>query len=437
MTPPLAPPSQAGPTVLDARHAPDHDELHRRAKDYLRQVLDVAMGPSGLLISHVWFDTRKPVQAGEPDPAFFKQVIDSVWGPDTPRPTVSDWLYGENTLWATGFLLWSQLIRYRVSGEQEALDVARKCFRDIAHVFEMSRSLEPGVLGKPHGGRPGVTMSFDQSGNPIVFYLWFAQEHGDDAEQAQARRDLQEFGDWILGNDWVVNQHGRRKRIVDPAHTSSMKFFAAVHAAYQMTGQERFRDASLTELRKIIAQGMLPWPAPQYELNTNLVYYSLLAEFWHNTTAVHDADWIGMIGEYWRAAQAGLDDEGLLLDGVYDTTTGRFTPVTRHWSAEAPPSAGGPTPQRWWRSPTGYSGRTLYTLAVAIVAMMARKRGFDDEAHHVAEKILLRIDSDGLRQFWDDGAVPAELDHALNLFAPELPALWLVAYWMGREQKVW
>src|SRR5207247_1579100 len=75
--------------------------------------------------------------------------------------------YDENTLWATGWLLLSQMILYRVTGDAEAMTIARKCFRDLNHVFDLCRSIEPGLLGKPHGGRAGPTTSFDQSANPV------------------------------------------------------------------------------------------------------------------------------------------------------------------------------------------------------------------------------------------------------------------------------
>jgi hypothetical protein len=234
-----------------------------------------------------------------------------------------------------------------------------------------------------------------------------------------------------------MNHHGNYVRVVEPGHTSTMKYLACVHAAYELTGQTRFRDAALKYLRQLIAAGMVPWPSAIYELNTNLMYYSLLGEYWNGTEARNDADWIGNIAHYWRAAQAGLDEDGLLLAGTYDTTTGRFTPETEGWSQRNPPNAGPLPTLRWWRSPTGYSGRTLYCLAVAILALMAREHGHDPSSHHLAQRILLRIDNDRLRQYWDDGHVPDEMQPMLNMFAPELPALWLVAYWMGRQQGVW
>jgi hypothetical protein len=79
----------------------DSQLLADRAQDYLRQILQVANGPGGLLISHVRFDTRRPFQEGQPLSPYMTQVIDSVWGGVSPKPTFADWYYGENTLWAT------------------------------------------------------------------------------------------------------------------------------------------------------------------------------------------------------------------------------------------------------------------------------------------------------------------------------------------------
>jgi hypothetical protein len=419
----------------------DSQGLAERAKDYLRQILEVARGPGGLIISHTQFDTRRPLQEDEELNPYLHQVLDSVWGKEAPKPTVADWYYGENTAWATGFLLWSQMVRHRVTGEAEAMTIARKCFHDLNHIFDLCRPIEPGLLGKPHGHRGGPTTSFDQSANPILPYAEFAREFGTPAEKEQARRNLLDHGDYYLRRNWVVNILGNFVRIVDPVRTSSaMKYLACVHAAFELTGEERFRQAAFKYVRETIRLGQIPWPKKQYELNFNLFYYSWLSEYWSKTGLAGAADWIGNIRIYWEAAQHGLDDEGLLLDGIYDTETKKFTPTKEGWFETPPPSSstsGGHTPLRWWRSPTGYQGRTLYSLGVAICGLYARKHGLDDRAHETSRKILLRVKSDCLRQCWDDGKLPDEMRPFANLFPAEYTAQWMLAYWMGREQRVW
>ena len=79
----------------------------------------------------------------------------------------------------------------------------------------------------------------------------------------------------------------------------------------------------------------------------------------------------------------------------------------------------------------------MYSLLSAILGLLARKHGLDDRAHEISRKILLRINGDCLRQCWDDGRLPPQMIPVANLFGAEFPAEWLVAYWMGREQRVW
>lgn len=424
--------------TIDAPATPLADALELRAASCLRQVMELARGPGGLLISHVRFDTRLPLQEGEEYPPILKQVLDSVWGPASPRPTVAEWYYGENTCWATGWLMWSQMARYRVTGDAEALTVARKCFRDLNHLFDIcGTTFEPGLLGKPHGGRAGNTTSFDQSAIPVLPYCQFAREFGTEQEKAVARENMRAHGDFYLRRDWVMNHHGNLVRIVEPGHASSMKYLACVHAAYDMTGETRFRDAAEKYVRQLVAAGQIPWPKPVYELNANLFYYAYLGEYWSSTRLADAADWIGNIGVYWRAAQAGLDDEGLLLDGLYDTHTGRFTPTAEGWSDTFPPSAGDRPAGRWWRSSTGYQGRTLYSLLVAMLGLLARKHGLDTDAHQVSRRILERVGDDGFRQCWDDRRLPPEMHVYTNLFGAEFAAQWMLAYWMGRELGAW
>src|SRR5207253_2583770 len=129
--------------------------LAERAALFRKLILDVAMGPGGMIVAFMPFDTRRPFQEGEPMHWFLTKNLEEAWGPFTPRPTPAEWYYGENTLWATGMFLFSQILRYRVTKEPEALETARKCFRDLSYIFRLCRVLEPGLLGKPHGGRAG------------------------------------------------------------------------------------------------------------------------------------------------------------------------------------------------------------------------------------------------------------------------------------------
>jgi hypothetical protein len=405
------------PAASPATSNPDSRTMADRAELCQSQVMEVARGPGGLIISHSRFDIRLPLQEGDIPPSLHR-VLDAVWGTDSPKPTVAEWYYGENTLWATGWMLRGQLARYRVTQEERALALARKCFQDLNHVFDLSRTIEPGLLGKPHGGRAGATTSFDQSAIPVLPYAQFALSYATPQEKEQARRNLHDHADYYIRRNWLVNHHGKLVRIVPAGHTSAMKYFAAVHAAYDVTGEERYRDEAVKCVRQLISKGMIPWPSKMYAPDVgNLHYYSYLGEYWSKTSLAKDADWIGDIGLNWKVAQTALTDEGLVVDGKYDIKTKQFVPDAKN--------------------PTGYQGRTGGSLLVALLGLLARSHGLDDKAQEIARKILVRVDPSTFRQCFDDGHL-SENDRAYaNLFPAETPAMWLCTYWLGREQKAW
>lgn len=425
---------------------PQDELLATRAASLRQQILDVAKGPGGMVIAFTYFDTRTPLQEGDELHWYTQNVLDGVWGGNTPKPTVAEWYYGENTLWATGYFLWSQMLRYRATGEAEALATARKCFLDLNNYFRLSRQLDPGVLGKPHGGRGGVTMSYDQSANPILYYVAFAQELATPEEKAIAVENMALHGDYYLRRNWVMNHHGNFQRIVEPAHTSTMKYLACVHAAYVLTGETRFRDAAFRYLRQIV-ESNLPWPSNPYEINHNLYYWGMLCDYWSRTefgeiTGVA-VEWTKCIHEYWLAARAAIDEEGVMRRGPYDNQTRTFTPYPTEWITPenlAPSSTldnGERRIKSRFVSATAYPNRGLNSASFAALGLLTHSYGLDEEAVALAKRTLLRMDEDAQRYWWDDGTLPAEMKGMHNIFAPEVPALWLVAYWTGRSQGVW
>jgi hypothetical protein len=71
------------------------------------------------------------------------------------------------------------------------------------------------------------------------------------------------------------------------------------------------------------------------------------------------------------------------------------------------------------------------------LALLVARYGFDDEAIPLAKRTLACMDDDAMRYWWDDGSLPDEMKALRNIFAPEVPAMWLLAYWTGRAQGAW
>jgi hypothetical protein len=404
--------------------------LAQRAIHFRQLILDVAKGPGGMIIAFLPFDTRRPFQEGETLHPYLVGNLDRAWGKDSPKPTTAEWYYGENTLWATGWFLYSQILRYRVTREPEALQTAQKCFRDLSNIFRLSRSIEPGLLGKPHGGRAGPTTSYDQSACPVLFYTLYAQELATPEEKAEAVKNMAQHGEYFIRRNWTVNHHGHLQKIAGPGggHTSLMKYLACVYAAYQLSGETRFRDEAFKHLRQLIEVKRLPWPSNPYEVNHNLCYYAFLCDFWSKTEMGGEYDWQGCIKQYWEGLQKSFDAKGLPRFGPYNTTERTFTPYETSWDPV----------QKKWQSATLQGNYYLNCNLAAVLALIARARGLDDKAHLSAKRILLQLEENTLR-WWGvyDDKFPEEMKPILNIFGSEVPAAWLTAYWLGRSQGAW
>ena len=429
----------------------DPEILAQRAARFREAILEVAGGPGGMIVSFCRFDTRKPFQEGDfGDEYCWHCYMDEAWGGHicVPRPTLAEWWYGENVLWVTGWFLWSQMLRYQVTGEAEALETARKCFLDLHNIFRLCRELEPGLLGKPHGGRAGPTTSFDQSAIPVLPYVWYATQYATGKLKEEAIDNIREHGLWYLRRNMIVNHHGHLENPVRWPHPSSMKYLACMHAAYRVCGVEDVGSAVAKYLGRIVEAETFPWSGHVFEISHNLFYWSLLCDYWSKTEFADLADWKGCIGEYWTAAREAVDDEGILRFGHYDPEKQSLAPFDDRWVEKdtdgqgqgqgMPGGHGGDTSQkRWWISSTSIPGRAMATAGIPLLSVLARKHGLDDEAHRLGKRILLRLDEDNCREWWDDGKLPEELKPLRNIFAPEVAAVWLTGYWMGRLEGAW
>lgn len=418
--------------------------LAKRAERFREAILEVACGPGGMIISFARFDNRRPFQEGEmsEDDYRWGHAMNSAWGGyiATPRPTLAEWWYGENTLWVEGWLLWSQMLRYQTTKEPEALETARKCFLDLHNMFRLSAMIQPGCLGKPHGGRPGVTTSFDQSAFPVLPYAWYTRDYAEGKLKDEAVENLRQYGLNFLRQNMIVNHHGHLGSCVAEPHGSSMKYLAAMYASYEISGEKDVRDTVIKYVQKIVDAGILPWMTQPAEISGNLFYYGFLSDYWMKTELADMMDWKSNIKVYWEAAKSALDEDGLPMAGDYDTVNKTFTPTKEEWVYLSDPSGKSGEALKYWKSPKHYPAKANFACTTSVLGLIARSHGFDDDAHLSGKKALMRIDEDCLRHWWhwgDEDRFPEAFKPLLNMFAPEAAANWLALYWYGRLQNLW
>jgi hypothetical protein len=428
----------------------DDTALAERASHYHQLVLDVAYGPGGMIHDFPLFDTRRPFQEGESvtdmlGSDWTSWAYGHAWPEDAWYPTVAEMWYGENTLWVTGFFLSSQLIRHRVTGDEEAARSARKCYLDLNHYFDLSAESGPGLLAKPHGGRPGRTWSFDQSACPVVFYAEYAERLASAEERELAARNLRAHGRMYLERDWAIIFAGR-DLATGTSQPSAMKVYAAGHAAAVISGDDEVRESAAERVLEVTRSSAFPWPPARYTTNHNLYYWALVCDYWRRTELADSYDWKGAIEEYWHAAKLALEHgDGLPLNGFYDPRARSFEPHPHGWQTETTvPEArahGVFMPddlvERWWSSDTSYVMRPFNAVSMAALGLLAQSLGLDHRAHAHSRRILERVEEDLLRWWWDDGRLPDELKPLTAFFSTETTAVWQLAYWLGREQRAW
>src|SRR6185437_9498940 len=191
---------------------------------------------------------------------------------------------------------------------------------------------------------------------------------------------MADHGEYYIRHKWVMNHHGKLQDTAKLAPTSLMKYVACEYAAYEMSGEKRYRDEAVRLMRELIRAGKLPWATPTVDMSHNPFYYAVLCDYWRTTEIADECDWTACIAEYWRTAKASLDPQtGIPRPGVYNTRDHSFAPSPLRWSPDT----------LQFSSPTWVGG--FMAPAMAALGLIARSHGLDDNAHLVSRNILMRM----------------------------------------------
>jgi hypothetical protein len=203
--------------------------------------------PSGMMYSH-WYwgaDALRPFEPGD----FAGQSAPST----RAGFSAAGYISSENSPWVSGLFLWSQCLRYRVTGDEEALVYAAKAFRSLDTIFALAEAAgNPGFLCKPYDWKLSEETSPDQY-IATTLGLWAYREIAGRAERQRIDAMLPAMADWWRERDYTIAYFERRFRILDDAyHAPTM---ACLHAiAYRITADQRYLD----ETRRLLTLAG-PW----------------------------------------------------------------------------------------------------------------------------------------------------------------------------------
>jgi hypothetical protein len=186
----------------------------------------------GLVLSWIDAEAMRPFARG-----FFTPDMDILRHPGAATEAeFGAYMAYENTGMCTGAYLAALVWKYRVTAEASALDQARRTFRALAKLYDLSQAVEPGFFSKFHCGRLSREMSTDQCLYAMVGLDQFAPL-ATDAERAKIR----EIIGGIAGM-WLRRQyrHPYRERTHDWQWPLN-RFPVFNWLAWKHTGEQRFR----------------------------------------------------------------------------------------------------------------------------------------------------------------------------------------------------
>jgi hypothetical protein len=163
-----------------------------------------------------------------------------------------DWMSGENSSSTSGLFLWSQALRYQVTGEAEAMRYAEKAFNSLDIIFKLSeaKGIE-GFVCKPWGGRASTGTSPDQY-ICVMNGMWEYRKIASHAHRKRIDSLLPKMADWWRTRDYTIVFGGVKWPIL-PHHCPAM---ACLHSmAYRVSGEFKYLD----ECERLLAQAGA-WP---------------------------------------------------------------------------------------------------------------------------------------------------------------------------------
>ena len=374
----------------------------------------------------------------------------------------------ENSAWTSGLFLQSQCLRFRATGDKEALEYAARAFRSIDYIFKLAEAEgQKGYLCKPYYGRLSKETSVDQY-CAVMMGLWEYRPIAPKESRERIDELLPAMADWWRERKYVIRYFDTATSGSDADQTHNPALTAMNQMAYLITGDSKYQKeafrliglmndlpTSYDKARHRMLQTGTAGLSKHYEASlydpTRRDYVFLDGESrgaaWMPVCAYpflfqHDFSRANLFkhGLYriWKQMQYGLNDD---LLSHYRIQVDLERDIWR--TVKVPP-----TPERVANAPFGwhflsYTSEVCWGDAVSRiphVSLMAHLYAgeFCPGALPLAKKILRALDDRRLHWFIDpDGKQLLPPDAWMgHVLSSDVPVFTLLAYWFARANKI-
>lgn len=167
---------------------------------------EIAFHPSGIMYSmlHLESDQIRPFKTTD----FVGTVgMDATVGKfhlDSP----ADYLHCENSITVSGLYLASQSLRFRATGESEAMRQAEKAFHSLDLIYKLGEDAsKPGWMGKPYGFKLSNQTAADQYLD-ACWGLWNYHQVASTEHKQRIEQMFIGFADYWRGVDYIISYFG-------------------------------------------------------------------------------------------------------------------------------------------------------------------------------------------------------------------------------------
>uniref|UniRef100_UPI00404B4B87 hypothetical protein n=1 Tax=Cephaloticoccus sp. TaxID=1985742 RepID=UPI00404B4B87 len=389
---------------------------------------------------------------------------------------ITDFFTNENSVTASGSHLAAQSIRYKATGEAEALRAARVAYHSLRKVYGFGvENGVPGFMGKPFHFEYSEHTTGDQYLH-TMWGLWSFLPIASEAEQAEVRAMLIQMADYQISVDYqIFNRKGGEgsttsawsNRLDNSDYNAIMAAMVAI--AYKLTGDTKYRDAYefVIKTGKWQTHRRIDYIIEQFKNGTykaqpwdKIVGADLAAgEFAHweqiqhcqflaiSVAIIHECvpdlftsdDLSRVLALWWADYPVGFDTErwNYLYWFIVSTKDRSWRPVPLTPRMPREQWFGG-HPMLSFASEWVYGdclARFQWT-AMVVARHCPEKR---DEAVKFAAETLRRLEPRHLVWISDpDGKqIPPAVDYFRHFLSSEAPECMIASYWEGRRMKLW
>ncbi|MBE35651.1 MAG: hypothetical protein CMI16_08890 [Opitutaceae bacterium] len=390
------------------------------------------------------------------------------FGHQMKSPT--DFFTNENSITVSGSHLAAQSIRFKASGEAEAIAAARVAYRSLRIIYNFGvEAGQRGYMGKPFHFEYSAHTTGDQYLHTL-WGLWSFLPIASADEQTEIHEMLISMADYQISVDYCIANRstGGWNMREDPSDYNAI-MAAMVAAAYKLTGEQKYRDAydhvMLTgkwmthrRLDYIIEQfrdgsyKAEPWDKiagakveegefAHWEQIQHCQFTAISASIIHECVPdIFKADDLSRVLELWWADHpVGFDQEKWgYLYWFMVSSKDRSWRHAAHTERLPREEWFGGSPLLSFSSSWIYGdclARFMWT-ALVVARHCPQKR---DEAAKFAGETFRRLEPRHLLWIADpDGEqIPPELKYFTEFLSSEVPECLIASYWEGRQLGLW